>query len=491
MTDVRAELLELLAEKERRVKTRMLDAMYPETGTLRRELYPKHMLFFEAGKDFRERCMMAGNRIGKSYGAGGYEMALHLTGLYPSWWKGRRFDHPIKAWAAGESSKTTRDTIQKILLGEHRNHGTGLIPGDLIVDTTTKSGIADAVEDIYVRHVSGGISHLGLKSYEQGAGSFMGTEQHIVWFDEEPPLPIYTEGLTRTMIVPGSVPGESITGMVISTFTPLNGLSEVVENFMPNGKIPDGGKGEKYIIQVTWDEVPHLTQEMKDSLWNSLPPHERAARSKGVPQLGAGKIYTVDEDLVSVQPFDLPRHWPRFFAMDFGYKAPTAVGWFAWDRESDTLYMYREHYKAGLMPWEHAHFIKNPHPWIPGVADPAGDIGRQSDGLKLLQQYADLGMKLYKANNAVNAGIIEVQNRLQTGRLRVFETCLNWFTEYRTYRWDKDGRKPHPKQADHMMDLTRYACMSGLEVAITESANDESDEDYSSQEMGKSKVGGY
>lgn len=492
MTEIKAELLALLAEKERRLKTKVLDTLYPERGRLRRELYPKHMQFFAAGKTYRERCMMAGNRIGKSFGAGGFELVLHLTGLYPSWWEGRRFDHPVLCWAAGESSKTTRDTIQKILLGDHRNHGTGLIPADLIVGKpTVKSGIADAVEDIYVLHVSGGISHVGLKSYEQGAGSFMGTERHIVWLDEEPDLNIYTECLTRTMIVPGATPHERTTGMIIATFTPLNGLSQVVENFMPNGQIPaDGKAGEKFVLQVTWDEVPHLTKEMKDSLWASLPPHERAARSKGVPQLGAGKIYTVEEEVVAVRPFELPRHWPRFYAMDIGFTAPTAVAWFAWDRENDVLYLYREHYKAGLMPWEHAHYIKNPHPWIPGVIDPASEIGRQADGVKMLQEYDDLGLILYKANNAVNMGIIKTQERLQSGRLKVFDTCFNWFEEYRLYRWNKDGRKPHPKQKDHLMDATRYGIMSGLEIAITEAANDEDDnETYT--ETGKSKVGGY
>lgn len=493
MSDPKTELLALLAEKERRVKTRLLDSLYPETGPCRRELYPKHMAFFEAGKTFRERCMMAANRVGKSFGAGGFEVACHLTGLYPAWWQGRRFNHPVLVWGAGDSSKTTRDTIQTILLGKPRQHGTGLIPGDLIVNTTTKAGLPDAIEDIYVRHVSGGISHIGLKSYEQGAGSFMGTERHIVWFDEEPPLEIYTEGLTRTMIVPGDTPTEPTTGMIISTFTPLNGLSQVVENFMPNGQIPaDGKSGEKFIIQVTWDEVPHLTKEMKESLWNSLPPHERAARSKGVPQLGAGKIYAIDEDIVSVQPFDIPHYWPRFFAIDFGYKAPTAVVWFAWDRENDILYIYREHYKAGLMPWEHAHFIKTPKPWIPGVADPAGEIGRQADGVKLLQEYSDLGLTLYKANNAINAGIIKTTERLQTGRLKVFNTCLNWFVEYRLYRWDKDGRKPHLKQADHLMDATRYGVMSGLDIAITESNYyDEQEDDRKYTDVGRSKVGGY
>ena len=57
----------------------LLESMYPDEGPLRRELYPKHMEFFAAGKKYNERLFMAGNRVGKTEGAGGYEAALHLT----------------------------------------------------------------------------------------------------------------------------------------------------------------------------------------------------------------------------------------------------------------------------------------------------------------------------------------------------------------------------------------------------------------------------
>ena len=81
-------LLALLQEKERRINSRQILDLYPDTGPLRRELYVPHVKFFEAGAKYRERCFMAANRVGKTYGVGGYELALHLTGRYPLWWKG-------------------------------------------------------------------------------------------------------------------------------------------------------------------------------------------------------------------------------------------------------------------------------------------------------------------------------------------------------------------------------------------------------------------
>lgn len=226
------ELLALLQEKVRRAKTRKLFGYYPNSGPLRRELYPRHLEFFEAGARYRERCFMAANRIGKTEGAGGYETTLHLTGLYPAWWKGRRFDRSVDWWAAGKTNETTRDIVQAKLLGgiafaDGRKgvSGTGLIPGEMIGSITWKQGVADLIDTVQIKHASGGWSTLGLKSYQQGRGAFEGTEKHGIWLDEEPPLDIYGECLIRTA---------TTGGLVMITFTPLDGMSQTVTTFLPS-----------------------------------------------------------------------------------------------------------------------------------------------------------------------------------------------------------------------------------------------------------------
>ena len=127
---------------------------------------------------------MAANRVGKSE-AGAYELTCHLTGLYPHWWTGRRFTGPVEAWAVGTNSQTTRDIVQAKLLGSVQEPGMGMIPAHLIARTITARGLAGALEGAQVRHVTGGMSLLGLKSYEQGRKAFQGTEKHVVWLDEE------------------------------------------------------------------------------------------------------------------------------------------------------------------------------------------------------------------------------------------------------------------------------------------------------------------
>jgi phage terminase large subunit-like protein len=230
----------LEAEATRRARNK-ITRYYPDTGPLRRELYPKHLAFFAAGGKHQptldcpadctgaphaERAFIAGNRTGKTE-AGAFEMTLHLTGRYPHWWQGLRFDKPIRAWAAGDTSKTVREIIQEKLLGPVGEQGTGMIPGDLIAKVTTKQGIAEAVDTIYVRHIGGKTSSVTLKTYQEGRESFQGAGLDFCWLDEAVDEAIYDECLMRLMVTEGSV---------ILTFTPLQGLTPLVLRYLPGGK---------------------------------------------------------------------------------------------------------------------------------------------------------------------------------------------------------------------------------------------------------------
>lgn len=449
------ELIELIEEKKRREKYNSIKSYYPDKGPLRRELYPKHMEFFKAGANYRERLFMAANRVGKTEGAGGFEVALHLTGDYPDWWKGKRFNRPTKCRASGDTAKSVRDILQEKLLGPMNDMGSRLIPKDLIEKTTSKQGVSGAIDTVFVKHKTGGLSRLQFKSYDQGREAFQGEEIDVDWLDEEPSVEIYVECLLRTM---------TCDGIVMMTFTPLRGMSETVMLFLPNGQIKQDKAGTKFIVTATWDDVPHLSKKVKDELWNAIPPFQRDARSKGVPQLGAGAIFPVPESDFVVDDFKIPDHWPRAFGMDVGWNR-TAVPWGAIDRDNDVLYINAEYYRGQAEPSIHADAIKTKGDWIPGVLDPASRGRSQKDGLTLLQSYIDLGLDVSVAFNGVESGIYEVWQRLSTGRLKVFRSCQNWLFEFRLYRRDEKGRIV--KQNDHLMDATRYLVMSGLKRAKT------------------------
>lgn len=435
---------ELLREQARRRTNRKLLTYYPDSGSLRRELYPKHCEFFAAGPGHRERLMLSANRVGKTEGVGGYEATLHLTGWYPDWWAGRRFDHPVRAWACGTSSKTVREIIQHKLLGPMGAWGTGLIPGECIQRVVRATGQADAVELVFVKHKAGGLSSLMLKSYEQGREAAQGTEQHVIWLDEEPPLDWYAECLLRTM---------TCDGMLMLTFTPLLGMSEVVLLFLPEGRLDQADRESKYVVMATWDDAPHLTKEAKGELWASIPPFQRDARSKGIPQLGAGAIYPVAEDDLLVDPFIIPPHWPKGYGMDVGWHSTAAV-WGALNRDTDTLYLTHEYKSSHVEPSVHVHGIKAPGDWLPGFIDPASRGRSQKDGSQLFADYSKLGLHLQLADHGVESGLYSVWNRMATGRLKVFRSMTRWLAEFRLYRRDEDGKVV--KENDHLMDATRY-----------------------------------
>ena len=99
--------------------------------------YPYQQKFHKTGSEANQRLLMAANRIGKSF-SGAAEMSYHLTGLYPDWWEGRRYDKPITAWAGGVSNETTRHIVQYELLGSPDDpdaFGSAAIPKSKIIKT--------------------------------------------------------------------------------------------------------------------------------------------------------------------------------------------------------------------------------------------------------------------------------------------------------------------------------------------------------------------
>jgi phage terminase large subunit-like protein len=229
-------LHEKLQAEDLEEKFGRFDRLFPDDGEFPRHLYPKHLEHFAAGRIYRERCFMAGNRVGKTV-AGAYELRCHLTGFYPTWWEGRVFRRPIRAWVAGDTNETTRDILQLELVGEvgwdgNRKIATGsggMIAPEYLGQPSWKRGVENMIDTIPIKHKSGGWSKLGFKSYDQGRKVFQGTSKEVIWLDEEAPEDVYGECLIRTA---------TVRGIVITTFTPLLGISEVVQSFLPKDYVP-------------------------------------------------------------------------------------------------------------------------------------------------------------------------------------------------------------------------------------------------------------
>lgn len=216
----------------------------------------------------------------------------------------------------------------------------------------------------------------------------------------------------------------------------------------------------RYLVTADWDDVPHLDAAAKAELLSSFAPHQRDARTKGIPALGSGAIYPVPWEDITVAPFQIPDYWPKAFALDVGWNK-TACLWGAWDQGSSILYVYSEHYKGQDVPLIHAEAIKARGAWIPGVIDPAAQGRSQRDGEQLIADYRKYGLNVKPADNAVEAGIYEVWGLLTTGRLKIFSILGNFKDEYRMYRRDEKGKIV--KKNDHLMD-----CLHGDTIVETD-----------------------
>lgn len=198
-----------------------------------------------------------------------------------------------------------------------------------------------------------------------------------------------------------------------------------------------------------------LPPEELDEFEKGLLPHQRQARRTGRPSLGSGAIYPVEEDSFVIDPIPIPDWWGRAYGLDVGWRVTAAV-FVAHDPELDSYYVTGEYYAKERAPAIHAHGIRAMQPFtLRGAIDPAAEQRNQKDGTRLIQEYRDLGLDLAKADHAVEAGLHRVLVLLQSGQLKVFNTCTQWIREFRLYRRDEKGRIV--KENDHLMDATRYA----------------------------------
>lgn len=442
-------LLQLVTELQERQKFWKIKDFTP---------YGWQMKFIEASSTCSQILAMTGNRCGKTF-SGAAIMAIHLTGLYPVWWVGRRWDKPINAWAAGISTDTTRDILQSELLGDWKDpmkFGTGSIPKELIVELVNKPGVPGAYQAALVKHVSGGISTLTFKSYEMSQDKFMGTQLDLIWLDEECPKDIYTQCVTRTA---------TTGGLVMLTFTPEHGLTEIVKDFMY--EIKPG----QFMVTASWDDAPHLDEKVKEQLMSVYTASERAMRVSGQPSLGSGVVFPILEDKIRIEPFTVPDHWMKIIGIDLGFDHPNAVANIAWDQERDVYYLYDEYSEKGETLAMHANAIRAKGGVDIPVVVPHDAFKHDgaSTGRKFVDLYKDYGLNIVytpfsnppaadgkPGGNSVEYGVNFMLRAMEEGRFKVFSTCFKFLQEMKLYH-RKDG-KIHDRN-DDLISAARYGIL--------------------------------
>lgn len=436
-------------QAQHHAKLKRLESLRKDFSMFFYQPYARQREFHAMGKQYRERLLMAGNKLGKTYAAG-FEVAYHLTGLYPDWWVGRVFTKQNRGWAGSVTSELTRDGIQRILLGPTGRWGSGTIPKECIVEIKRARGVPDAVESILVRHTNGDVSQVIFKAYSDGREAWQAEDLEWVWFDEEPPEDIYTEGVTRT---------NNSGGPVFLTFTPLLGMSNVVMRFL--GCVHQDRK----VTNMTIDDVEHYSVEQKRMIIDAYPPHEREARANGKPMLGSGRIFPVAESVIKEKPLEsIPLHWKQIIGLDFGWDHPTAAVRLLYDEDADCVHVRNAYRQSEQLPLVHAASIRPWGEWVPVAWPHDGYQHDKGSGKELAHQYRDLGCKLTdihaqfpdERGMGVEAGLMDMLERMQTGRFKVDENLAEWFEEFSMYH-RQDGKVI--KKRDDLMSATRYGIM--------------------------------
>ncbi len=464
MTDAKKSLAILLAERERRAKYDKFhflffqDQRIDENGQdISRKNYPKHVELMNAGKHFKKRVLIAPNRTGKTHTIH-FETVAHFTRDYPEWWDGHRFPigRTLEGLICGKTLQQMKASTQQDLTGSIFDLGSGMFPQGAIVKTTGQPGAgAGCLQDIYIQDKTGTVNHIAFATYEQGKEALQGRKLDFLWLDEECLDESFViEAITRTI---------TTNGIVVMTFTPVDGMTPLIMRYMPERTPPvdgvlrdaDGNSLDTFVTKFSVDDAPHLTEKMKKDMLNTYPEGpERDARYYGIPAMGSGHIYPVPEEQIVVEPFIIPDYYEKAYGLDFGWHRTAAV-WAARDPHTNVIYLYGEYYQGHQSPYVHVGAIKERGDWIMGVADPSGGGTNQADGSRLIDSYTSLGLNLIPGDNAINTGIARNLNMLESGQIKVFSTMSNWLREYRTYRYGDDG-KPAREQQDHLMDAWRY-----------------------------------
>lgn len=451
MNGARAKLERRVAIKRELVARKKLRLVFDQYNGL----YHWQRKFNAETKNHRSCMLMAANRVGKTR-TGLTIDAFHLTGDYPSDWEGHVFEKAPMCWLLGFSGEKTRDLLQTPLFGRIQDgkFTGGLVPAERIVDYRSMSGTSGACREVRVKRKDGTISTCQFWSYSQGQHAIMGDS--VDWFhiDEEPEdKEIYPQVITRTATGDNGKGGRGIL-----TFTPENGRTELVKQFM------DEKSPSRYLQKATWNDAKHLTEETKELLLAEYPTWQRDMRTKGEPLQGTGLIYDFPDTHVKCQPFECPEHWWVINGMDFGFDHPQAHLQLWWDKDTDTFYIAHAWRQSKALPDVAWAAVKA---WAKGVPTAWPHDGLQHEkgsGKQQMDYYKDSGWVMTQEHatwqaggNGVEAGLVELYMLMKRGKLKVFSHLSDWFEEKLHYHRDEKGKivKTH----DDLLDAMRYAYM--------------------------------
>ena len=482
------------AEKEVKYNSRLYDFF--------EQAYPWQQKAIEMADENRVVGVIASNQSGKSEVASSIVTAL-ATGIIPSWWKGRKYDRPVKIMVAGVDGNHNKNVIQEKLIGTNNwrikaDRGTGMIPKDYIIEESAVTVRGDDLSAIKIKHVSGGSSEIIFRAYSQGREAAQGFQADCIMIDEQPKDDFWAESLVRTA---------ATGGFVICSFTPLLGMTGLVEKLFVLPALPDSPEdkfGKKYkteegwaMVRATWEDIEHISENDKKQLRKGFAPYEADARTFGMPIAGHGRIFPFQRSEIIYSPADtvIPETLPHLVGIDIGHghgRDPSAAIQVAWDKEKDILYITESNLDSTDTTRDMAKLIMKTDHQSPVAWPPDAGKASMNASSSVAQQLREMNVNLLgkpfmnpkgadgKRNNYKNTGILEINQRFSEGRLKINENCVPLLNEIEQYSYTESGKIQDGR--DHCIDAMRYAIMSIIQDLGAPLQNhgwdDEDDFDY-------------
>lgn len=285
-------------------------------------------------------------------------------------------------------------------------------------------------------------------SAESGREKFQGGSVSLVVLDEEHPKDIFDESMLRCI---------DLKGRVVCTMTPLKGITWVHDVFIENPQIGYGA------CTITGLDNPFVSSvKMRKAIAHMSEASQRS-RLFGEFTNQQGLVYQeFNRNIHVVESFEIPDHWAKDRAIDFGVRNPFACLFFAHDERDDVIHVYREYYQTEKTSLENGHALNNiarryneSYRWT--VADPESRDGR-------LTLSRECSIETHPAPK--HLGVVEtinwVKERLAldaSGKphLVVHDNCKNLIREFRLYKWAQSDKGDRPIKAnDHALDALRY-----------------------------------
>jgi phage terminase large subunit-like protein len=445
-----------LSSAERRRKFRRIDFLDSSFW------YPTQLAFFAAGSSgAHQRLIYGGNQTGKTLSCAA-ETAWHLTGDYPDWWAGKRFNKPIRCWIVGESTTLVRDTVQRQLCGGREEFGTGTIPLESFGKKPVMvAGGTGAIDTVFITHLTDGkvdgTSEATFKSFEMRRERLQSESIDLCWIDERPDEQIFSELYARTI---------ATNGHILVSFTPIGegAAAGVTYRFLSEPS------ADRSVHRITGAEAKHISEARREEVAAGIPEHEKEARLEGIPQLGTGPVFPLELLPTMIKPFDpdaLPS-WARWcVGIDFGFDHPFAAVLIAWAHDTGQIWVidsFRMERSSAL------YHVQRIHAMTRGLRVPVAfpHDGAQHDkgsGLPLAGQYKNFGanmMPRHATNHGTNhfnvePALEEMRETMFAAKLTIAPHNTELIEELRHYHRSEDFRIV--KQRDDLVCALRYAWM--------------------------------